>query len=105
MSEVATRLRKPRPLNLAGNAKRSLLRSLGGGWLVRDGMSLDLMMFSRVEKRCPTWGIVRERNNHLLESPWQKAAKAAWGCVVAIADSSFKSQPHWSTFSLVNLVM
>ena len=105
MSEVATGLCKPRPPNLAGNAKRSLLRSLGGGWPVRDGISLDLMMFLRIEKRCPTCGIVRERNNHLLECPWQKAAKVARGCVVSIADNSSKSQPHWSTFSLTNLMM
>ena len=54
MSEVATGLRKPRPPNLAGNAKRSLLMSLGGGWPVRDEISMDLMMFLRVKKRCPT---------------------------------------------------
>ena len=54
MSEVATGLRKPSPPNLACSAKRSLLRSLGGGWPVRDGISLDLMIFSRVKRRWVT---------------------------------------------------
>ena len=57
-------------------------------------MNSDLMMFSRGKKWSPRSGMRRDKYDHLLDKPWVKAAKAACGCVVAIAESSGESMQY-----------
>ena len=87
-------LRKPRSPSLAGRANILRSESLGDGFPVREGMNSDLMMFSRGKKWSPRSSMVRDKYDHSLDKPWVKAAKAACGCVVAIAESNLTSSHH-----------
>ena len=93
------------PPRCTGSAMRSLSMSLKGFCPVRDGSIRCRMVSSSSWKRFSQSGMVLARYAHLLERPWQKAAYAACGWVVAIDERLLTSLIHVEIFFLTYLSM